>query len=183
MGGSGGMAACGYTLSFECWMWARAAALACAVRMCRVLSAQRCRAETPAAAETAGALANAAAWCFGAGLSLGAQAGRFLLSSSHFSFILEASDPVLVPPDAGLTACFFDKSLLVKGIQLLHHIRGTDLSVADTDAVPQAGCKSPLHRFIATGVALGGVERDGELGSHEQLVIFEVAWRCQLWPY
>ena len=40
-----------------------------------------------------GALASAAAWCFGAGSSLGAEAGRFLLSSSHFSFILAASDP------------------------------------------------------------------------------------------
>ena len=41
-GGGGGMAACGCTLLFGCWMWARAAALACAVRRCRARSAQRC---------------------------------------------------------------------------------------------------------------------------------------------
>ena len=66
----------------------------------------------------------------------------------------------LVPPDADLAACFFDRSLLAKGMQLLHRIRGTDLSVADTEAVPQAGSNGPLHRFIATRVALGGVERE-----------------------
>jgi len=47
------------------------------------IQSQRCRTESPAAAEALGALTNAAAWCFGAGSSPGAEAGRFLLSSSH----------------------------------------------------------------------------------------------------
>ena len=179
-GGGGGMAACGCTLTSHVRMWARAAALTCAVRRCRARSAQRCKTETPAAAEAAGALASAAAWCFGAGSSLGAEAGRFLLSSSHFSFILAASDPfwfhqMLALRPASLTEASSPRAC--------SSFTTSDLSVADTEAVPQAGSNGTLHRFIATGVALGGVERDGELASHEQLLILEVAWRCRLWPY
>ena len=126
MHGGGGMAACGCTLTSHVRMWARAAALTCAVRRCRARSAQRCKTETPAAAEAAGALASAAAWCFGAGSSLGAEAGRFWLYEVVFQPLLlhpSSLGSLLVPPDAGLAACFFDRSLLTKGMQLLHHIR------------------------------------------------------------
>ena len=153
-------------------MWARAAALTCAVRRCRARGAQRCRTETPAAAEAAGALASAAAWCYGAGSSLGAEAGRFLLSSSHFSFILAASDPF-----------WFRQMLALRPASLTEASSPRACSSFTTSDLSEAGSNGTLHRFIATGVALGGFERDGELGLHERLVVLEVKWRCRLWPY
>jgi len=136
----GGMAVCGYTLLFGCLMWARAAALAYAVRRCRVRSAQRCRTETPAAerprghwpAQQRGALAQA----------------RRSAPRQGTSCCLPASSPSYWQPRIpfGSTRCwpcglFFYKHLLVKGMKLLHHIPDTNLSAAETEAAPQAGSK------------------------------------------
>ena len=122
-GGGGGMAACGCTLTSHVRMWARAAALTCAVRRCRARSAQRCKTETPAAAE--------AAWGTGQRSSVvlwhrlvARRRGRALLVVFQPLLLHPGSlGSLLVPPDAGLAACFFDRSLLTKGMQLLHHIR------------------------------------------------------------